>query len=469
MMRAFGGWLFTGLILGAFFPALSAEGRPNVLFIAIDDLNDWVGGMGGHPQVKTPHMEKLAGGGVYFKNAHCQAPICNPSRASMLHGVLPSTSGIYDLNQPASAAPALKAAISLPAWFKQNGYQVMGRGKIYHGRYARPDEWHDFEQTGSTRKKPGMNYPLSKIPGIRIRDFGPVDIDPEEMQDMINARWAEKKLKEKYKDPFFMAVGIRLPHLPLYAPQEYFDMYPLKKIKLPEILKNDVADLPPSGLRITKYMDGTPLNHKSVLKSGNWKAAVRAYLACTAFVDDCIGVIMNALVKSKYNNNTIVILWSDHGWHLGKKELWAKRSLWEESTRVPVIISGPGISKDKICTRTVGLIDIYPTLMELCDFPNPPQKLEGHSMAPLLRNPSEKWKWPAITTFHRNDHSIRTENHRYIRYANGDEEFYHNSKDKNEWNNLISNPEYKNIIEQHRNWLPKKNQENAPAIKRGRK
>jgi len=186
-------------------------------------------------------------------------------------------------------------------------------------------------------------------------------------------------------------------------------------------------------------------------------------------VDDCIGVIMNALEKSKYNNNTIVILWSDHGWHLGEKELWAKRSLWEESTRVPVMFSGPGISKDKVCNRTVGLVDIYPTLMDLCNFSNPPQKLEGHSIVPLLKNPSAKWKWPAITTFHRNDHSIRTENYRYIQYANGDEEFYHNSKDKNEWNNLMSNPEYKKIIERHRNWLPKKNQENAPVVKRSRK
>ncbi|MFP6872644.1 MAG: sulfatase [Verrucomicrobiales bacterium] len=443
-------------------PSSQAGNPPNVLFIAIDDLNDWVGCLQGHPQVNTPNIDRLAEGGVLFANAHCQAPICNPSRVSLLTGVLPSTSGVYDLNQPHHLAPVLEKAVTLPAHFKANGYQALGRGKIYHGAYNYPKDWHDFKAAGDARNKQFRIKPVSSVPGIKVRDFGPIDLPEEQFGDLMNSRWAARQLQKDFRKPFFLAVGIRLPHVPLYAPGRFFARHPEAKVLLPEVRTDDLGDLPPAGLEITRYMHGTPLNHRSITASGNWKNAVRAYLACTEFVDHCVGVILKALGESKYAKNTIIVLWSDHGWHLGEKEHWAKRSLWEESTRVPLIFSGPGISKG-ISRRAVGLIDLYPTLSELCSLPSPPQELEGNSLVPLLKNPMQEWPHAVLTTFHRNDHGLRTERWRYIRYASGEEELYDHLSDPNEWTNLAKKPEHREIIAALRRKLPGKNAPDAPT------
>ena len=444
-----------------------AVDRPNVLFIAIDDLNDWVGCLGGHPQVRTPNIDRLARRGVLFSNAHCQAPICNPSRVSLLTGVLPSTSGVYELNQPHHLSTVLKDAVTLPAHYKAAGYHVLGRGKIYHGRYEYPTDWHDFKTTGDARNQQWRTKPVSSIPGIRVRDFGPIDLPEEQFGDLINARWAAGQLQRDFGRPFFMAVGIRLPHVPLYAPRRFFKRHPEKQVKLPVVRGDDLADLPPAGLQITRYMHNTPLNHKSVLASGNWRNAVAAYLACTEFVDHCVGVMLDALDASSHAKDTVVVLWSDHGWHLGEKQHWAKRSLWGESTRVPLIVAGPGLAKGN-CSRPVGLIDLYPTLNELCDLAKPPQSLEGHSLVPLLRKPDAAWPHPAITTFHQNDHTIRTEHWRYIRYANGDEELYDCAADPHEWINLAAKPEHRGTLAQLRLHLPKVNAVDAPVRASGR-
>jgi arylsulfatase A-like enzyme len=445
----------------------AAAKRPNVLFIAIDDLNDWVGCLGGHPQVRTPNIDRLASRGVLFSNAHCQAPICNPSRVSLLTGVLPSTSGVYELNQPHHLSPVLKDAVTLPAHFKSSGYHVLGRGKIYHGRYEYPADWHDFKTTGDARNQQWRTKPVSSVPGIRVRDFGPIDLPEEQFGDLINARWAAGQLQRDFGRPFFMAVGIRLPHVPLYAPRRFFERHPEKQVKLPVIREDDLADLPPAGLQITRYMHNTPLNHNSVLASGNWRNAVAAYLACTEFVDHCVGVMLDALDASDHAKDTLVVLWSDHGWHLGEKRHWAKRSLWGESTRVPLIVAGPGLAKDN-CLRSVGLIDLYPTLTELCGLAKPPQTLEGHSLVPLLQKPDAAWSHPAITTFHQNDHTVRTGRWRYIRYANGDEELYDCSADPHEWINLAAKPEHRGTLAQLRLHLPKVNVVDAPVRASGR-
>ena len=435
--------------------------RPNVLFIAIDDLNDWVSCLGGHPQVETPNIDRLAKRGVLFSNAHCQAPICNPSRVSLLTGVRPSTSGVYDLNQPLRRAPALRGAVTLPANFMASGYHVLGRGKIYHGKpYA--DEWHDFKVRPDARNKQFRVKPISRLPKIRVRDFGPIDLPEEQFGDVINARWAAEALKQDFGKPFFMAVGIRLPHVPLYAPQKYFERHPKKGVMLPRIKPDDLADLPPAGVAITRYMDKTPLNHEAVLKTESWHEAVAAYLACTEFVDHCVGLMLDSLDKSAHAKNTLVVLWSDHGWHLGEKRLWAKRSLWEESTRVPMILAGPGLAKGR-CGRPVQLLDLYPTLAELCRLAKPPQTLEGHSLLPLLREPRAPWPHPAITTFQRNDHAIRTERWRYIRYANGDEELYDHTTDTEEWHNLAGEMRFRPVITKFRSYLPKVNATDAPT------
>ena len=426
--------------------------RPNVLFIAIDDLNDWIGCLDGHSQAKTPNIDRLAKSGVLFTNAHCQAPICNPSRVSLLTGVRPSTSGVYALNQSLRKAPALKSATTIPAQFKASGYYVLGRGKIYHGKpYL--DEWDNFKTSPDARNNQFRVKPVSRLPKIRVRDFGPIDLPEEQFRDVINARWASKELKRNFDKPFFMAVGFRLPHVPLYAPSRFFLNYPKDQVNIPVIKEDDLADLPPAAKKITSYMDSTPLNHRSILTTNSWRDAVAAYLACTEFVDYCIGLILNSLSQSQYAKKTLVVLWSDHGWHLGEKKLWAKRSLWEESTRVPLIISGPRFASNR-CERPVQLLDLYPTLVELCSLAKPPQKLEGNSLLPLLLQPTTFWPYPAITTFNCNDHSVRTDRWRYTSYANGDEELYDHSSDSNEWNNLIHDSNYRSVIAELKAHLP---------------
>ena len=203
----------------------SPEGKPNVLLIAIDDLNDWVGCLGGHPDTRTPHIDRLAKRGVLFTNAHCQAPICNPSRVSLLTGIRPSTSGVYELKQQLRQAPMLEGAMTIPAQFKASGYYVLGRGKIYHGKpYS--DEWNDFKTAPDARNNQFREKPVSRLPKIRVRDFGPIDLPEEQFRDVINARWAAKELKRNFNKPFFMAVGFRLPHVPLYAPARFFLNHP---------------------------------------------------------------------------------------------------------------------------------------------------------------------------------------------------------------------------------------------------
>ena len=449
----------TLVILGLCFAFAQVQAkedeRPNVLFIAIDDLNDWIGCLDGHLQAKTPNIDRLANDGVLFTNAHCQAPICNPSRVSLLTGIRPSTSGVYELKQQLRQAPMLEGAMTIPAQFKANGYYVLGRGKIYHGKpYS--DEWNDFKTAPDARNNQFREKPVSRLPKIRVRDFGPIDLPEEQFRDVINARWAAKELKRNFNKPFFMAVGFRLPHVPLYAPARFFLNHPKAEVSLPIIKEDDLSDLPAAAKKITRYMDSTPLNHRSILATKSWHEAVAAYLACTEFVDHCVGLIINSLSQSQYAKKTLIVLWSDHGWHLGEKQLWAKRSLWEESTRVPLIFSGPGLGRSR-CDRPVQLLDIYPTLVELCSLTKPPQKLEGHSLLPLLSQPNSPWPYPAITTFHCNDHSVRTDRWRYISYANGDEELYDHSLDSNEWHNLVHNLKYQAVIAELKAHLPKVN------------
>ena len=423
------------------------------------------GCLGGHPQVRTPNIDRLASRGVLFSNAHCQAPICNPSRVSLLTGVLPSTSGVYELNQPHHLSPVLKDAVTLPAHFKANGYHVLGRGKIYHGRYEYPADWHDFKTTGDARNRQWRTKPVSSVPGIRVRDFGPIDLPEEQFGDLINARWAAGQLQRDFGRPFFMAVGIRLPHVPLYAPRRFFERHPEKQVKLPVIREDDLADLPPAGLQITRYMHNTPLNHNSVLASGNWRNAVAAYLACTEFVDHCVGVMLDALDASDHAKDTLVVLWSDHGWHLGEKGHWHKRTLWEEATRVPFIVVAPNVGDPaQRCNQAVSLIDIYPTLIELCGLPDV-EDLDGLSLVPWMRDPNKKRARPAVIVEETGHLAIRTGRYRYIRYRNGEEELYDHDTDPNEWNNLVAlegredgavlgKHGYAHLVRQLAKWIP---------------
>jgi arylsulfatase A-like enzyme len=462
------------IVLGIFLsttPAICSEAgndRPNVLFIAIDDLNDWVGHLSGHTQVQTPHIDRLASRGVHFSNAHCQAPICMPSRTSLLTGTYPWQNGVYMIEQDWNDAPALKGALHIPQYFQQHGYRTMGAGKIFHRSSLHKDEWDDWGGSHGWRWMGDLVGPegVSGLPEPSIFDFGPLPVEDAEMNDSKVVQWGIERLSEQHDKPFFLAVGLVTPHLPLFTPQRYYDMYPLETVQLPPVLPGDLDDLPPMGRKFTRYFDTTPLNHLNILRYGLWNKAVASYLACASFTDMCVGRLLDALDKSPYAKNTVIVLWSDHGFHLGEKMHWEKRSLWEESTHVPLVFVSPeGISIGAQCDRPVGLIDIYPTLVELCDLPTK-DDLQGRSLVPLLENPNRSWDHPVITTHHPGNHSVRTERWCYIRYVNGDEELYDRIGDPNEWKNLANDPVYADVKNRLAASIPETNAPYAPRLPR---
>lgn len=442
--------------------------RPNVLFIAIDDLNDWVGCLDGHPQAKTPHIDTLASRGVLFTNAHCQAPICQPSRSSLLTGSYPWSNGVYDIEQTMREAPLLKDSVTIPQYFRQNGYHTIGTGKIYHRGEGDPDAWDEWGVRYGWSWLGKLVGPkgVSGLPEPGIFDFGPVPVTDEDMNDGRVTTWAAEKLRENYEKPFFLAVGLVNPHLPLFIPEENFQQFPLATTRLPEVLAGDLEDLPPMGLKFTRYFDSTPMSHHNITRHGLWTKAVASYLACSNYTDQCVGRLVSALEKSAYADNTVIVLWSDHGFHLGEKMYWEKRSLWEESTRVPLIIVAPGLTEPGgRCTRPVELIDLFPTLTELCHLPPAPNQ-EGDSLLPLLRDPEHEWNKPAITTQMPGNHSVRTENWRYIRYANGDEELYDHRIDRHEFHNLAGDPEHASRKRELARHLPTREVPSGPRLPR---
>ena len=450
-------------------PAQGAEtNRPNVLFIAIDDLNDWVGCLGGHPQVKTPNIDRLASRGVSFTNAHCQAPICMPSRTSLLTGTYPWQNGVYMIEQEFCNAPALKDAVTLPRYFRNHGYRTLAAGKIYHRHQDTADEWdqwggrYGWKWMGDLVGSEGV----SGLPNPSIFDFGPLPVEDAQMNDARVTQWGIDRLADQHDKPFFLAVGLITPHLPLFTPQQYYDMYPLDTVQLPPVLPGDLDDLPPLGRKFTRYFDTTPLCHLNILRCGVWNKAVASYLACASFTDMCVGRLLDALDKSPHAKNTVIVLWSDHGFHLGEKMHWEKRSLWEESTRVPLVFATPdGVSAGIQCSRPVGLIDIYSTLVELCGLPAK-QDLQGHSLVPLLKNPSQAWEYPALTTHHPGNHAVRTERWRYIHYVNGDEELYDHDNDPHEWKNLANDLKFADVKKRLATHLPTSNAPYAPRLPR---
>lgn len=404
--------------------------RLNVLMIPVDDLNDWIGVLGGHPQTVTPNIDRLARSGVLFRNAHCQAPACNPSRASLFSGIRPTTSAVYrnaDLWRD-----GLPDAVTMPEYFREAGYQVVGGGKTFHGSQNDKsvwDDYYDFEQ----RVLP-PNRPVNGIPRAAQFDWSPVDAEDDETADTKLANWAADFLGHEHDKPFFLACGFFRPHLPWYAPQEYFDRFPPETTELPKVLPGDLDDVPPSAIRQLR-------DHDNVTSTNQWNKAVASYLACINYTDANIGRVLDALEKSEYAGNTIIVLWSDHGWQLGEKKQWRKFTLWERSTRVVMMMAAPGVTKPGgVCDRPAELLDIYPTLVELCGLP-PKRELEGKSLVPLLENPKASWDKPAITSFGPDKITIRTERWRYGRFPDG-EELYDHRNDPQEWHNLAKDPKH---------------------------
>jgi arylsulfatase A-like enzyme len=443
-----------GLALLVAASAGATNSKPNVLFIAIDDLNHWVGHLGRNPQTKTPHIDRLAKQGVAFTRAYCTAPACNPSRASLMSGQRPSTTGCYLNGQN------WRAGISedklLNTQFVRAGYRVYGAGKIYHGAYDRGGEWTDYfpGKGGDLRLHPSA--PDDGVGGIK---FGPLANTDEEMPDFSVVSYGLERLKEQSDKPLFLAIGLVKPHMPFSVPKKWFDLFPLKSIQLPPHREDDLDDVPPAGVK----MAGPQGDHARIVQSGRWKEAVQAYLATIAFCDAQVGRLLDGLEQSPQRDNTIVVLWSDHGWSLGEKSHWRKFALWEEPTRTVFVWKVPGVtSPGGVCGRTVDFTCIYPTLCALTGLPLPAY-LEGRDISSLLKNPQAAWDWPAITTHGFKNHTVRTADWRYIRYANGDEELYHHAADPLEYTNLANRAEFAVRKAELAKWLPKTDAQDLPG------
>jgi choline-sulfatase len=475
------GCFFLGILTAGICPWAEATEprRPNVLFIAIDDQNDWIGHLGGHPLAQTPHLDAVAARGTTFTNAHCQAPLCNPSRTSLLLGLRPSTTGIYGLTPWFRSLPELTDRVSLPQHFAAHGYTTAATGKIYHGgtgaggkrnaAAGSPDR-PEFQMTapyGGVGTQPPKKLvsptPLGNHPLV---DWGvwPLDNDDTDKGDYQVASWAIEQIEQFTKgpqeQPFFVAAGFFLPHVPCYATQQWFDLYPDDDSVLPEILIDDRADTP----RFSWYLHWSlPEPRLAWLReAGQWRNLVRSYLACTSFVDAQIGRVLRALEESGLADNTVVVVWSDHGWHLGEKAITGKNTLWDRSTRVPLIFAGPGVKAGQRSPRPVELLDVYPTLVDLCGLPAR-DDLEGISLVPQLADAQTPRERPAITTHNQGNHAVRSERWRFIHYADGTEELYDLEADPHEWRNLAADAAHSAVIAEHRRWLPRVDRPLAPG------
>jgi len=423
---------------------VSQKTRPNILLIIADDLNDWIGPLNGHPQTRTPNLDRLAARGVTFCNAQCPAPLCNPSRAAFMSGMRPSTTGIYHNQQV--WMPHIGRGLCINDYLRKFSYTSLGAGKIYHYRNYRAEDWDEVVfPTDDTLP----NHPAKRRPG----PFGYRMFTEGEPRQPFDEQRAERKLVDAQsvswciehlaqpKQPFFMACGLHRPHTPWDVPKKYFDLYPLETIQLPTVLTNDLDDVPGPAVEFAKP-GGV---HDTILKAGLWPDRVRAYLAAVAFADAQVGRLLDVLDRCAFRDNTIIVFVGDNGWHLGQKEHWAKVTLWNEATRVPLIWVAPGVAKPGArCGQAVDLMCLYPTLCELTGVPIP-KHAEGVSIKPLLVNPVATWTQPALSTMYKDNHTLCTAQWRYIRYADGSEELYNERIDPREWTNVAAQPDYADV------------------------
>ncbi|SHJ80880.1 Arylsulfatase A [Rubritalea squalenifaciens DSM 18772] len=445
----------------------TAADRPNVLFIAVDDLNDWIGCMGGNEQSITPNFDRLAASGMLFTNAHCVAPACNPSRTAVMTGRSTHKTGVYDNGQ--NMRDVLPDEQILPEYFAKHGYWSGGSGKMLH-YFTDARSWDEyFPEKSKEMPIPDTYYP-SKRPVSLERagpwqyvetDWGPMPVEGKEFGgDYTVSEWVGNQLSKQHDKPFFLACGIYRPHEPWFVPQKYFDKFPLEDIKLPPAYKEaDLDDLPEAG-KIT----GRNRYFAHIQKQDQWKQGVQGYLASINYADTMLGRVLDALENGPNKDNTIVVLWSDHGWHLGSKEHWQKYTAWRACTRIPLMIKVPehcspalpqGIKPGSISDQPVSLISLFPTLTELCGLPAKPL-VDGKSIAPMLKDPSQEVDPVAITYLHRvGSIGISGKDWRYIRYQDDSEELYDISKDPYEWDNLASNPDFTVKLEEFRKHIPK--------------
>jgi len=451
---------------------VKADPQPmNVLFLVSDDLNSWMLGDTNRyaGKVVAPNLRKLADSGVNFTRAYTASPVCSPSRTAFFSGVSPWHSGIYHNALQTQKSEPLNGALSIAGFFKQAGYATLGYGKITHG-WDQGEHWD--EKLGHKRDPAPPGAPLTAV-GRGEQDWGPIHLAEEEMNDTGTANAAIRQLEQEHDRPFFIACGLFNPHMPWYVPQKYFDMFPLDEVTTPELLENDLDDVPTLGQALT---NGKSNFVNSVLEHGLHKEAVQAYLATTAYADAQLGRVLDALEKSPYRDNTIVVFLTDHGFHLAEKNHWQKATLWEEATHCLMMFRVPGMTPAGVpSSRFVSLQDIYPTLAELCGI-KPPAYLDGRSLVPLLKDPDAEWDSTAISCLTNKGDPINgyiticNDAGRYIRYAEGEEEFYDTSKDPHEWTNEIDNPKYAKTIEKLRSAIPDLSEMATPMppVKRGK-
>jgi arylsulfatase A-like enzyme len=456
---------FSSLVNGADVPA--NDEKPNILFISVDDLNDWVGCLGGHSQAKTPNIDRLAASGVLFTNAHCPAPACNPCRTAIMTGIAPNTSGMYENGQ--KMREVLPDAELLPKYFSRHGYWSSGSGKILHYFIDAPS-WDDYFPAKETEnpfprtlypdKRP-VNLPRGGPWQYVETDWGGLDATDEEFGgDWLVSKYVGEQLSRQHDKPFFLACGIYRPHEPWFVPQKYFDQFPLDEIQLPPGYRDDdLDDLPPAGKK-----RGPNRYFAHIRKHGQWKQGIRGYLASISFADAMLGRVLDALEKGPNADNTIVVLWSDHGWHLGEKQHWQKFTGWRACTRVPFIVRAPkgvpglpaGTTAGNQCTKPVNLVSLFPTLTDLAGLPNKSNN-DGPSLLPLLKNPNANWDHTSVTYLgDAGSYGLSTEDWRYIHYANGDEELYDSAADRYEWKNLAVKPEHLDKLKEMRALAPQK-------------
>ena len=453
------------LCLAPLVPQISAaEERMNVLVLIADDLNTWIlekperySG-----KVIAPNIQKLGESGLVFSNAFTSSPFCVPSRTSIWSGISPHKSGIYHNQTSVGASEPLKKAISLFEVFKKTGYSVYGYGKITHG-WNGNNVWDDKQGHKRDPHPPGS--PIQPV-GAGEQDWGPIHLSEEEMNDTQGADKTIAILQQKHEKPFFLTYGTFNPHMAWFVPQKYFDMFPLDEVQVPELNPNDFDDIPPLA---NEVVGGKRNFTQSVLKAGLHKSAVQAYLATTAYVDAQHGRVLDALKKSPYRDNTIVIFLSDHGFHLAEKDHWQKGTLWEEATNSMLMFRVPGMTQPGgVSTRCVSLQDLYPTLVELCGIQKP-SYVDGKSLTPILKDPQAEWPSTSISYLYDQYASIRTEKFRYIRYKAGQHELYDREKDAHEWINEVNNPDYARVVQELNNRLPAIEDMAKQLVRKGRK
>jgi arylsulfatase A-like enzyme len=447
--------------------------RPSVLFIAVDDLNDWIGCLGGHPQTKTPNLDRLAASGVLFRNAYCAGASCNPSRTAIMSGLPPHRSGLYHNRQ--KMREVLPEAELMPKYFSRYGYWSAGSGKILHYMID-PPSWDDyfpdkekddpFPRTFYPKERP-VSLPRAGDWQYVETDWAALDVTDEEFGgDWLVTKWIGEQLQRSHDKPFFLACGLYRPHEPWFVPKKYFEPFPLETIQVgPGYKADDLDDVPPAGQKL-----GRNRYFEHIQKEGQWKKGIQAYLASIHFADAMLGRVLDALEKSRQRDNTIVVLWSDHGWHLGEKEHWQKFTGWRACARVPLIVRVPrgasglpeGTRAGSVCDRVVSLVDLFRTLTDLCGLPEKPG-IMGRSLIPLLRNPAAPWPHAAITHLdHPESYAISTEHWRYLHYRGSDEELYDIGSDPHEWTNLAPKPEHAAKLAEMRAIVPQEMKALAP-------